>query len=220
MKFTLLRRGASSYLTDRYSERKETAAKLVLLEDYRVLRDKPEDISLEGYLAPDTYRIFTDASLESVLEKLVVERDSQFTDRMYADIRAAGRDVHKVLTVASILEREVQHEEDKAKVADLFWRRFERHWALQADSTVHYAVGRKGDIFTTKKERATDSLWNTYKYPGLPPSPICNPSIESIRAAIYPEKNDYWYFLTTLEGEVKYARTLEEHNGNVARYLR
>ena len=198
----------------------ETSAKIILLKEYQVLRDKPDDVSLEGYLAPDTYRIFTNASLESVLEKLIAERDSQFTEQMYGDIKRGGRTVHEILTMASILEREVQHPEDRAKVADLFWRRYNQNWALQADSTVHYAVGKKGNVFTTSKDRESKNHWNTYQYPGLPPGPISNPNIESIRAAIYPEKNEYWYFLTTVDGEVKYGRTLEEHNGNVARYLR
>jgi len=192
----------------------------VFPSDAKVLADHPLTVSYEGYLAPETYRIFSDATLKGIIEKLIGERDQEFTESMSADIEKAKRSVHEVLTVASLVEREVRGKVDRAKVADIFWRRYDAGWALQADSSVHYVAGRKGDVFTTKKERDADSLWNTYKYPGLPPSPICNPSIESIQAAIYPEKNDYWYFLTTFEGNVKYARTLDEHNANVGRYLR
>jgi UPF0755 protein len=116
--------------------------------------------------------------------------------------------------MASLLEREVRSPADKKKVSDLFWRRYAMGWALQADSTVHYVHGKKGDVFTTSAERKIDSPWNTYKYPGLPIGPISTPSLNAIMAAIYPEKNEYWYFLTTPEGEVKYAKTLEEHNAN------
>ncbi len=104
-------------------------------------------------------------------------------------------------------------------MADLFLRRLEKGWALQADSTVHYISGRNGDVFTKKTERDVDSLWNTYKYPGLPPGPISTPSIESIMAVVYPKANPYWYFLTDLEGGVHYGKTLDEHNTNRFTYL-
>lgn len=188
--------------------------------EFKVSNDKLGFVSYEGYLAPETYRIFKNAPLEDVIKKLIAHRDTQFTDEMYRDIEKSGRTVYEIMTMASVLEREVQSPEDKAKVADIFWRRFEKNWALQADSTVHYAVGKKKEVFTTKEDRNSLSLWNTYKYPGLPLGPISNPSIASITAAIYSEKNDYWYFLTTADGEVKYAKTLEEHNENRENYLR
>lgn len=174
----------------------------------------PKTASLEGYLAPDTYRVYANATPEDIIKKLFIERDSQFTDQMYKDIAAQKRTVHEVMTMASILEREVRTDEERKKVADLFWRRYDMGWALQADSTVHYLTNKKGDVYTTSKDRQTDSPWNTYKYKELPPGPISTPSISSIMAAIYPEKNDYWYFLTTFEGRVVYAKTLEQHNAN------
>lgn len=192
----------------------------LLTQDFKVLKSKPSGVSLEGYIAPDTYRIFVDTSPEDVIIKLVAHRDGQFTEQMYDDIKKSGRSVHEVLTMAGIIEREVRAKKDKAKVADLFWRRFEANWALQADSTVHYLSGKYGNVFTTKEDRDSLNLWNTYKYPGLPPGPISTPDIDSILAAIYPEANDDFYFITTLEGEVKYAEDLEGHNKNVQKYLR
>lgn len=190
-------------------------------DDVRVLKDKTDYFGLEGYIAPDTYRVFKDASITDIVYKLVDERDLQFSEQMYTAIKASGRSVHEIMTMASILEREVRIKEDKTKVSDIFWKRHDAGMGLQADSTVHYAVGKEGELFTTPEDRDSLSPWNTYKYPGLPPGPICNPGLDSIMAAIYPEKNDYWYFLTTLDtGEVKYAKTLEEHNRNVQRYLR
>lgn len=185
-----------------------------------LLKFKPDNVSYEGYLAPDTYRIFDDATLDDVVRKIATQQNKLFTRQMYLDIENAGRTVHQVLTMASLLEREVRTPDEKAKVADIFWRRLDNKWALQADSTVHYAVNKKGNVFTTKTDRDTDSLWNTYKLGGLPPSPICAPSLESIKAAIYPKKNNYWFFLTTFEGEVKYATDLDGHNANVQKYLR
>lgn len=182
--------------------------------DFKILQDKPDNISYEGYLAPDTYQIYKNASLENIINKLVQQRDKQITDQMWQDIEKSGKSFHEILVMASILEREVKTFSDKKKVADIFWRRLKMNWALQADSTVHYLVGKSGNVFTTAEDRSVDSLWNTYKYPGLPPSPICNPSLESIQAALYPEKNNNWYFLTDKNGKVHYARTLEEHNIN------
>ncbi|MBT4153306.1 MAG: endolytic transglycosylase MltG [Candidatus Magasanikbacteria bacterium] len=191
------------------------------LPSLKILQDKPKNISLEGYIRPDTFRFFADASAEDILIKLLTERDKEFTDKMYKDIKLAGRSVHEVMTIASVVEREVRGAKDKAIVADIFWKRVDNGWGLQADSTVHFLTGGTGSVFTSAADRNIDSPWNTYKYAGLPPGPISNPSIESIMAAIYPEKNGYWYFLTTLDtGEVKYGSTLDQHNANVAKYLR
>jgi len=196
----------------------ETTPRLSL--NYKILQTRPIHVSFEGYLKPDTYRIFTDARLEEIFTKLIVARQAEFSETLYTDIQKQGRTVHQILTMASILEREVKLKDDRVKVADIFWRRFTNNWALQADSTVHYAVGKKGEVFTTKEERASLNPWNTYRYSGLPPGPISTPGITSIMAAIYPEKNEYWYFLTTDQGEVKYAKSLEEQQKNIAKYLR
>lgn len=185
----------------------------------RILQDKPWYVSYEGYLAPQTYRIYKNAAVKEVAEKLLRQREKEITDEMWRDLEKSGRSFFEILTMASVLEREVKKIEDKKKVADIFWRRYDLNWAWQADSTVHYALGKTGEVFTSKEERDINSPWNTYKYPGLPLGPISNPSLESIQAALYPEKNKYWYFLTTAEGEVKYAETLEKHNDNRVKFL-
>lgn len=186
-----------------------------------VFQDKPAKMSLEGYLQPETHRVFKDASVEDILQKFIAARDAEFTEKLYKEIKKTGRTVHEIITMASILEREVRDYKDKQKVADILWGRHDVGMGLQVDSSVHYVVGKKGDVFTTQKERDTENAWNTYKLPGLPPGPIAMPSIESIQAAIYPKKTDFWYFLTTLDtGEVIFAKTLGEHNANVAKYLR
>ena len=197
-----------------------TSIDIFFEEDPVVLSDKPGDVSLEGYLRPDTYRIFKDATIKEIVTKLIVERQNQFTGKMIEDIRASGRSIHEVMTIASLVEREVRTDEDRPKVADIFWRRYDANWALQADSTVHYAVGKTGDVFTSATDRESLSPWNTYKYTGLPPGPISAPSLDSIMAAIYSESNDDWYFLTDFDGNVHYASSLDGHNANVYKYLR
>jgi len=185
-----------------------------------LFQGKPDTISLEGYLAPETFRVYVNATLEEIVELFISLRARQI-EEVREDIERSGRTVFDILTLASILEKEVRGETDKKMVADLFWRRLGLRWALQADSTVHYAVGKLGNVFTTATDRETRSLWNTYQYPGLPAGPISMPSMMAIRATLHPTPNDYWYFLTTLDtGDVKYGRTLEEHNMNVWRYLR
>lgn len=181
---------------------------------------KPSRVSLEGYLAPDTYSIYTSATLDEVVDKLLEHRKKQI-EPLGEEIKKSGRSLHDIITMAALLEREVRSPKDKAIVADIFWKRHDVNMGLQADSTVHYVTGKEGNVFTTAADRASENPWNTYKHPGLPPGPISFPSLESIEAALRPTKNDYWYFLTTLDtGEVKYGKTLAEHNANVQKYLR
>ncbi len=189
-------------------------------KDFSVLTSKPKNVSLEGYFAPETYRIFQNENLESVLRRLIDQTEKEFSVEMLQKIQSEKKSVHEILTLASIVEKEVKTLEDKKKVADIFWRRMSAGWGLQADSTVHYLSGREGDVFTKAQERQIDSLWNTYKYRGLPPGPIGAPSKESIEAVLFSTPNDAWYFLTTADGEVKYGRTLAEQNANVQKYLR
>ncbi len=189
---------------------------------------KPDNLSQEGYLAPETYRVYRNASLLEVVQKLLTQRNKELetifpgpTEKTapFLDGRFSDVSYLEIMTMASIIEKETRADEDRSLVADILWRRYEKKWALQVDSSVHYAVDRTGDVFTTAQERTVLSPWNTYKYPGLPPGPICNPSVESIKAALNPEKNSYWYFLTGSDGKMHYARTLEEHNANRAKYL-
>lgn len=185
----------------------------------RELERKSDYVSYEGWLAPDTYRVYKNSTLEEIVKKLIAWRLNNITPEMYEEMERTNKTFYDVLTMASILEKEVRDLADKKMVADIFWRRLAKNWALQADSTVHYVVGKEGNVFTTSKDRQADSLWNTYKYPGLPPSPICNPGLDSIKAALEPTKNNYWYFLTDKNGTVYYAKTLEEQNNNRYKYL-
>lgn len=183
---------------------------------------KPSNVSFEGYLAPETYRVYRDASLVSIIQKFLQERQRQLKSIDSTDIASAVVQYswHDILTVASIVEREsAGNQLDRQKVADILWRRIKAGFPLQVDSSVHYAISKTGDVYTTDKERAIDSPWNTYKYRGLPPGPICNPSVEAIQAADYPFPNSYWYFLSGSDGVMRYAKTLEEHNRNRAKYL-
>ncbi len=185
-----------------------------------LFQGKPENVSLEGYFAPETFRVLASSTLSDIVTTFIRHRTEQI-EALRPQIEASGRSVYEILTIASMLEKEVRGKEAKQKAADLFWRRLDEGWALQADSTVHYIVGTDNSVFTSAQDRDTDSLWNTYKYPGLPAGPISNPSLESIEAALTPITNDYWFFLTTLDtGEAIFSRTNAEHTMNVQKYLR
>lgn len=183
------------------------------------LKNKSKYLSYEGYFLPDTYRVYADAKPEEIIKKIFANLDEKITPQMRADIVASGRDLDEILTMASVIEKEAPTSDSMGIVSDIFWRRLRSGWALQSCATVNYITG-KNDPAVTAKDRNIDSLYNTYKYPGLPLGPISNPSLNAIKAAIYPIKNDYWYFMSGIDGQMHYAKTLEEHNRNVYKYLR
>lgn len=182
------------------------------------LPEKPAGISLEGFLFPDTYRITRGAKQENIIQKMLAAFQRKVYEP-YGATRYRGHTFYETLIMASIIEREVRGPEDRKKVADIFWRRLDIGMALQADSTVNYVTGKKTPAISAE-DRALDSPYNTYRVRGLPPTPINNPGLLAIRAALEPTPNEYWYFLTDTEGGVHYAVTLEEHNENKTRYLK
>ncbi len=187
--------------------------------EFPSLAGKPRNVSLEGYLFPDTYRVYRDATPEDLVRTFLKNFEKKITPDLHRRIAASGHSFFQTLTMASIVEREVRGDDDRRIVADIFWRRLANGIALQADSTVNYATG-KSIASVTAADLAVKSPYNTYKYPDLPPGPICNPGLSAIAAAAAPTPNDYWYFLTDKDGIVYYAKTLAEHNRNKAKYLR
>lgn len=188
----------------------------ITASDYPFLADKPPDISLDGYLFPDTYRFFADAEPKELVKKMLDNFESRTREiRSSMDGKMSA---HEYLTIASILEAEVPKSDDRKKVADIVLRRLKSGMPLQVDSSVNYASGKSG-LYTSAEDRARDSGWNTYKNRDLPLGPINNPGISSLYAALSPEPNDFWFFLTAPDGKVYYARTLEEHIAN-KKYLK
>ncbi len=187
-------------------------------KNYEFLTEKPEGVSLEGYLFPDTYRIFKDSSAEDIIKKMLNNFDRKIGTKILGDIENQDKTLYEVITLASIIEKEAKTPEDKKRVAGVYYNRLEINMALQADPTVNYVTGKQTDR-PSLDDLETDSLYNTYKYPGLPPGPICNPGMDSILAAVYPEKNNYFYFINTPEGEMIFAKTLEEHAANRRKYF-
>lgn len=188
--------------------------------DFSVLADKPKNYGLEGYLFPDTYRVYNDAAAEDVIKKMLGNLDEKLTPAMRADIKKQGKTIYQIITMASVIEKEVSKKEDMKIVSGIFWNRIKAGMPLQSDATLTYALGENKAAHSLA-ETKLNLPYNTYYYRGLPPGPISNPSLEAITAAIYPAKTDYNYFLSRPDtGETIFSKTLDEHNRNKQKYLK
>jgi UPF0755 protein len=197
---------------------------------YGFLDLRPPAASLEGYLFPDTYAL---PLLGATAADLVKDQLDDFAMQVLPVYQKAFADgtthltLHEALTLASIVEREAVIDDERPLIAGVYLNRLAQEMRLQADPTVQYAMGFQTQTGQWWKspvsldEYATvDSRYNTYLYPELPPGPICNPGLASIRAALNPAKNDYLYFVAIPgTGRHVFARTYEEHLANVNRYL-
>ena len=189
-----------------------------VLTKFDFFKDKPIKAGLEGYLFPDTYRIFKDASAEKVMIKMLENFGRKFTPELREETRRQKKTTSDIVTMASLIEKEVVSDEDRVIVSGILWKRLHMGIPLQVDATIVYITGKK----TTKvslEDIKIDSPYNTYKYRGLPAGPISNPGLSAIRAAIYPKDSPYLYYLSTPDGRTIFSKTLEEHNEAKARYL-
>lgn len=188
---------------------------------HQVLFEGPSanKLSAEGYLYPDTYKFFKDAKPYQIVEKLLDNFSSKLTADDLAAIKKSEYSFYEILTLASIVEKEVANKADRATVAGIFLSRLSDDYPLQSDATVNYVTGKK----TTTPSFADTKIqneYNTYQNAGLPPTPINNPSVSAIQAVLNPKKTDYYFFLTTPPPENKaiYSKTYEEHLMNKAKY--
>ena len=188
-------------------------------EEFDFLKDKPKNLGLEGYFFPDTYEMVKGESLEGLIRKILKNFDKKLTPELKDEIEKQEKTVFEVVTMASLIEKEVRSFDDKQIVSGILWKRMKSNMRLQVDATITYITGKT----TTKvsgEETKIDLPFNTYKYLGLPPGPICNPGLESIRAAIHPIESDYWFYLSKPDGETVFSKTLEEHNRAKETYLK
>lgn len=179
---------------------------------------------LEGYLFPDTYEVYADASVETILIKMLNRFNEVFTDEYLTRAQQLNMTMDQVLTLASLIEREAQAPGDFAKVSAVFHNRLSQNMPLQSCASLSYVLGVTKYVFN-EDERATDSLYNTYKYNGLPVGPVCNPGKAAIEAALYPNEEylagGYLYFCNQNPAETSelvFAKTYEEHQANVEKY--
>jgi len=188
-----------TYLIDRFKAK------------YRFLDDNPTD-SLEGYLFPDTYLVPSNIGTEQMADIML----SRFNNVIYTYWKKnKGRmktklDFHQVLTLASIVEKEAAIDSERSLIASVYSNRLRIRMQLGADPTIKYALERPGKI-VSYDDLKINSPYNTYKYYGLPPGPICSPGLSSVKAAMFPARSDYLYFVARADGSHVFSKTWREH---------
>ena len=166
---------------------------------------------LEGYLFPDTYNFYVNHDPKYVINRMLQRFDQVFTEEMRTEVEESGRTIHEVLTVASLIERETDGD-DQGEIASVIYNRLnnpngETAGYLQIDATLVYING--GNV-PTDADRSIDSPYNTYLYKGLPPGPIANPGLESIQAAMNPEDTSYFYYALGDDGQHHFFQTYNQ----------
>ncbi|MBM4401961.1 MAG: endolytic transglycosylase MltG, partial [Candidatus Cloacimonetes bacterium] len=203
---------------------------------YEFLKDAPNNASLEGFLFPDTYFVPKDITAHDLIDLMLTNFDKKFDGQLREDLQKQNLNIFEAIVFASIVEREAKKEEDRPLVGGILVKRQKNGWPLEADATVQYAV--TGQLVTTnhqpptanqldwwpqeltKEDLQIDSPYNTRKFTGLPPGPIANPGLASIKAVVYPKESEYWYYVSDEAGNIYYSQTFEEHQAKIAKYVR
>ncbi len=198
-------------------------------QEFAFLQPLSPDASLEGYLFPATYVFPRSVTPQEMVRAMLAKLDQVLTPELRQEARDRGLTVHDVLTLASIVEREVAAPPERPIVAQVFLKRLRMGMPLEADPTVQYALAqnpRNVELYgfwkapLTAQDLQVDSPYNTYRRRGLPPGPIASPGLDSILAVIRPADTNYLYFVAKGDGTHAFAETLAEHLRNVATYQR
>lgn len=176
------------------------------------------DYLLEGYLFPDTYEIYTDAGAEDIVMLMLRRTDRIINDEYRQRMEELGLSLHEVMTLASLIEKEARVDHERALISGVIYNRLEEGQLLQIDATIQYILGETKE-FLTYDDLEVESPYNTYQNEGLPPGPIAAFGEASIRAALYPEETEYYFYNYKYDdsGEHYFSRTYEEHLENVRR---
>lgn len=177
--------------------------------------------TLEGFLMPNTYFFFDSKPTEAqVVERMVDQFCKEYAALIEEHPEAAGRDLIEVVTVASLVEEEARVDDERALVASVIYNRLKRGMPLQLDSTLQFALNKYGERLLNR-DKEVDSPYNTYRNAGLPPGPISNPGVASLRAALRPAESDYLFFVSNADGTTHtFSRTEREHAEAVRRFRR
>ncbi len=199
---------------------------LYLVRNPEQIKNLPEKYrnfpSLEGFLAPGTYKLDREISVDDFILNLLNQFDKNLTNKIEKGFTKQGLSLYEGVVLASIVEKEAIRDDEKAAIAGVFLNRLAAGMRLETDPTVQYAIGYSSKLKTWWKvplsydDLAVDSPYNTYQIDGLPPTPICNPGIEALRAVANPEEHGYYYFRAACDnsGRHLFAKSLEEHIGN------
>lgn len=175
----------------------------------------------EGYLFPDTYSFPRDADIDMIVKTMRDNFDSKYTT---LDTSKTNLSKAQIVTLASLIEREARHDEDRPIVSSVINNRLDIGMKLDIDATLQYVLGYQPDEKRwwkqglTNEDKLINSPYNTYRVAGLPPAPISNPGIESLRAAVNPTSTEYLYYITDQTGTNRYGKTLDEHEANIQEY--
>ncbi len=172
----------------------------------------------EGYLFPDTYGFFPSTTTDVIVSTLKKNFDKK-TAAIKIEAEEKGRAFSDIIIMASIIEKEAKGEADRELISGILWNRIRADIALQVDAPFLYLLNKESSELT-RADLAIDSPFNTYRYKGLPPSPINNPGLASIEAALNPKASDYYYYLHDKNGTIHYAKTFTEHKKNISLYLK
>ena len=167
--------------------------------------------SVEGFLFPETYNIPQGISADSVISIMVAEFRRRWTDRYTARAESLNMTMEEIVTLASIIEAEAHIKPEQKIISSVYHNRLKKGMMLQADPTTIYGL-KKFDRPLLLKDLDSDSPYNTYRNFGLPPGPICNPGIDAIEAALYPDSTDFLYFVSKRDGTHIFSRTIREHH--------
>lgn len=206
--------------------RKEEIAQ-VIAQNFEIPEAEFINQAKEGYLFPDTYLIPRQATAEAIIQIFNHNFDKKFDTERQAKAQKIGMTRDDVVTLSSIVEREARTPAVRQQVASVLLKRLHLNMPLQSDTTIQYALGYQPDEKTWWKKDITfvdleiDSPFNTYKHTGLPPGPICNPSISSVDAVLNADPNiPYLFYLVDGKGRIHFARTAAEHQENINKYLK
>ncbi|WP_159992048.1 endolytic transglycosylase MltG [Pelistega ratti] len=185
------------------------------------LLDAPSSIqSMEGLLYPDTY-IFVPGDSDKDIIRRAYTQGQQYLQQEWNKRaeRLPLKSPYEALILASIVEKETGHGEDRGKVAGVFTNRLNKNMPLQTDPTVIYGMGDKYQGRIRKVDLQTDTPWNTYTRNGLPPTPIASPGLLALQATLHPNEHKFLYFVSRGDGTSEFAETLSQHNRNVQKYI-
>ncbi len=186
---------------------------------FSFLEEKPKESGLEGYLFPDTYFVPYGVDVDLIIELMLNNFNNKVKSDLKNEIKEQEKSFFEIIKLASLIEKEVREYEDKRLVSGIIQKRLEIGMPLQIDATISYITGKR-TVAVSIAETRIDSPYNTYKYKGLPIAPICNPGVESIKAALFPKESDYLYYLSKPNGETVFSRTHQEHVAAKNKYLR
>lgn len=176
--------------------------------------------TLEGFLMPNTYYFDAKPEPREVVERMLEQFETEMDDLLRHHAMQPGRDLLETVTVASLVEEEARDDAERPIIASVIYNRLERGMPLQLDATLQFALNKYAQRML-HEDKEVDSPYNTYKHAGLPPGPISNPGVASLRAALDPAETDYYYFVSNADGRTHtFSRTAAEHGRAVARYRR